>query len=100
MTILIINFVFLSISVNFFAGFIVSSLTYYILNRIWPVPATSTRWREVGDEITDLSLVYTDQDGEQEADGDGYYRKSDVESGSGSVQNYIVDEREKKEDYE
>lgn len=81
--------IFCSYSVNFFSGFIVSSFVYYLLNRVWPVPAISTYWREVGDEITDLSLVYDDHN-----DADSDFRKSDVESGS--VRKYVVDEKEAK----
>ncbi|KAF2743566.1 uracil permease [Sporormia fimetaria CBS 119925] len=47
---------------NYFAGFIVAALVYYGLCRIWPVPATSDTWLEVGDEITELSVAYGDSD--------------------------------------
>ncbi|EXJ57864.1 NCS1 family nucleobase:cation symporter-1 [Cladophialophora psammophila CBS 110553] len=36
--------------VNFFAGFVISSLVYYVLCWIKPVPATSSVWSEKGDE--------------------------------------------------
>ncbi|KXJ92014.1 permease for cytosine/purines, uracil, thiamine, allantoin-domain-containing protein [Microdochium bolleyi] len=45
-------------NVNFFTGFIVSSGVYFLLNKLSPVPACSDKWMEVGDEITDISLVY------------------------------------------
>lgn len=45
-------------NLNFFAGIIVSSLTYYIINRFFPVPACSDTWMEVGDTIRNPSLVY------------------------------------------
>jgi len=35
---------------NFFAGFIVASLTYIILNKIWPAKAVPERWTEDGDQ--------------------------------------------------
>jgi hypothetical protein len=35
---------------NFFAGFIVSSLTYFILNKIWPAKAVPERWTEDGNQ--------------------------------------------------
>ncbi|MCJ1224537.1 hypothetical protein MMC12_001182 [Toensbergia leucococca] len=47
-------------NVNFFAGFLVSAGVYYALCRISPIPATSDHWKEIGDEITDISLVYHD----------------------------------------
>jgi nucleobase:cation symporter-1, NCS1 family len=47
-------------SLNFFAGFIVSSGVYYLLCRIWPIPACAEKWTEVGDEITEVSLAYED----------------------------------------
>jgi NCS1 family nucleobase:cation symporter-1 len=47
---------------NFFAGFIVSSLVYKGLCTISPIPATSETWMEVGDEITDISVAYQDSD--------------------------------------
>jgi len=50
---------------NFFAGFLVSSLSYWVLCRISPVPATSNTWMEVGDEITDISVAYHDSDNDR-----------------------------------
>jgi len=52
-------------NVNFFGGFIVSSAVYYLLSRFFPVPACSDKWLEVGDEITDVSLVYDHSSGSQ-----------------------------------
>ena len=49
---------------NFFAGFIVSSLVYYTLCRVFPIPATSDTWLEVGDEIRNVSVAYHESDGE------------------------------------
>ncbi|KAF2794801.1 uracil permease [Melanomma pulvis-pyrius CBS 109.77] len=49
---------------NFFAGFIVSSLVYWSLCRIFPIPATSETWLEVGDEIRNVSVAYHESDGE------------------------------------
>jgi nucleobase:cation symporter-1, NCS1 family len=45
---------------NFFTGFIVSGLVYYLLARFFPMPAMSPTgsWFEVGDEIRNPSLVY------------------------------------------
>lgn len=49
---------------NFFAGFIVSALVYWGLCKVFPIPATSDHWLEVGDEIEDISVAYRDSDGE------------------------------------
>ena len=45
---------------NFFTGFIVSGLVYYLLCRFFPVPALSPtgKWFEVGDQVRNPSLVY------------------------------------------
>ena len=43
---------------NFFAGFIVASGSYYLLSRFFPIPATSKVWLEVGDEIRNPSVAY------------------------------------------
>jgi NCS1 family nucleobase:cation symporter-1 len=55
---------------NFFAGFIISSGCYYLLCRFFPIPATSDKWLEVGDEITDVSVAYRDSDSETAANYD------------------------------
>lgn len=47
-------------NVNFFAGFIVSSGTYYLLTRFFPIPACSDKWMEVGEDISELRLAYND----------------------------------------
>ncbi|KAF1921573.1 uracil permease [Ampelomyces quisqualis] len=50
---------------NFFAGFLVASVTYWALCKISPIPACSDTWLEVGDEITDISVAYQDSDNER-----------------------------------
>jgi NCS1 family nucleobase:cation symporter-1 len=45
-------------NVNFFGGFLVSAGMYWGLCRVSPVPATSDKWMEVGDEIEDLRVAY------------------------------------------
>lgn len=45
-------------NINFFAGFIVASLTYWALCKISPIPACSEKWMEVGDEIRNVSVAY------------------------------------------
>ncbi|KAH9231123.1 hypothetical protein K456DRAFT_434729 [Colletotrichum gloeosporioides 23] len=56
-------------NINFFAGFIVSSGMYWGLCKIFPVPATSDRWMEVGEEIDDIRVAYdsNSQDFDEEA---------------------------------
>ncbi|KZO94308.1 hypothetical protein CALVIDRAFT_539063 [Calocera viscosa TUFC12733] len=47
-------------NVNFFAGFIVASSTYWLLSKFFPVPAKSPtgKWLEVGDRVVDPKLAY------------------------------------------
>ena len=45
-------------NVNFFAGFIVSSVTYYLFCKLLPVPACSDTWAEVGDQVRNPSVAY------------------------------------------
>ncbi|KAG9236402.1 permease for cytosine/purines, uracil, thiamine, allantoin-domain-containing protein [Amylocarpus encephaloides] len=49
-------------NVNFFGGFLVASATYYALCRLFPVPATSDVWMEVGDDVAEVRMAY-DADG-------------------------------------
>ena len=46
-----------------------SATTYWILNKVFPVPATSDYWHEVGEHITDISLVYEDSEKYDEESG-------------------------------
>lgn len=63
-------------NVNFFGGFIVSSGTYFLLCKFFPIPATSAVWMEVGDEITEVSVAYGDSnsefDEERNTEGKGF----------------------------
>ena len=45
-------------NLNFFCGFLVASITYYLLCRFSPIPACSEKWMEVGDEIRNVSVAY------------------------------------------
>ena len=71
---------------NFFAGFIVSALVYWGLCKVWPIPATSDSWLELGDEITEISVAYADSaseryDEEMVTDGNGKGKvRDDVEA--------------------
>jgi nucleobase:cation symporter-1, NCS1 family len=55
-------------NVNYFGGFIVSSITYWALCKVFPVPATSDHWMEVGDTITDVRLAYDGESASQPSD--------------------------------
>ena len=63
-------------NVNFFAGFIVAAGIYYLLCRYFPVPATSDRWMEVGNEIRNVSVAYgaTDAYDEESVSGSDPYK--------------------------
>jgi NCS1 family nucleobase:cation symporter-1 len=43
---------------NYFCGFGVSMIIYYLLCKISPIPATSDRWMEVGDDADELRVAY------------------------------------------
>ena len=74
-------------NLNFFCGFIIASGSYYLLCRFFPIPATSTTWMEVGDEIRNVSVAYG-MDGSESDDvdvdsgkGSGMYGAKDEETG-------------------
>ncbi|KAK8188875.1 uracil permease [Phyllosticta capitalensis] len=52
-------------NLNYFTGFIVSSVMYWLLCKISPIPATSDVWMEVGDEINEISLAEGDRSSER-----------------------------------
>ncbi|CAK7562781.1 MAG: uracil permease [Sporothrix epigloea] len=65
-------------NLNFFCGFLVSFGVYWILCRLWPVPACSVdgKWMEVGDVIEDdLQLAYQDS----QSGDTGYGNELDVD---------------------
>ncbi|KAF2260377.1 uracil permease-like protein [Lojkania enalia] len=43
---------------NYFCGFIIAAAAYWGLCKVFPVPATSETWLEVGDEIREMSVAY------------------------------------------
>ncbi|KAK4186427.1 permease for cytosine/purines, uracil, thiamine, allantoin-domain-containing protein [Podospora australis] len=53
-------------NLNFFGGFGVSAFVYWLLCKLWPIPACSDKWMEVGDEIEDIRLAY---DGDERSAG-------------------------------
>lgn len=60
-------------NLNFFCGFFVAGGTYWLLCRYFPIPATSDKWMEVGDEDEDED-VYRDEE-EASIDGSDPLRK-------------------------
>ena len=54
-------------NINFFAGFIVASLTYWALCKVSPIPACSEKWMEVGDEIRSVSVAYEAEESEDDS---------------------------------
>lgn len=53
-------------NLNFFCGFIVAGGVYWALCSIFPVPAVSEVWMEVGDEIVDPRMAYDGSDIDEE----------------------------------
>ncbi|KAE8147710.1 permease for cytosine/purines, uracil, thiamine, allantoin-domain-containing protein [Aspergillus avenaceus] len=45
-------------NVNYFSGVVVSAIMYYILTRLYPIPATSATWNEVDTDDDSLSVAY------------------------------------------
>jgi NCS1 family nucleobase:cation symporter-1 len=45
-------------NLNFFCGFIVAGVVYWLCCKFSPIPATSDHWLEVGDEIPNMSVAY------------------------------------------
>ncbi|KAH6895701.1 permease for cytosine/purines, uracil, thiamine, allantoin-domain-containing protein [Thelonectria olida] len=49
-------------NLNYFFGFGIALGMYWLLCKFFPVPATSDRWMEVGDEIDDVRVAYNAED--------------------------------------
>ena len=45
-------------NINYFSGVIVSGGMYYILTRLFPIPATSDTWNEVDIDLDEYSVAY------------------------------------------
>jgi NCS1 family nucleobase:cation symporter-1 len=69
-------------NLNFFAGFAVAAGSYWILCRIFPIPACSETWCEIGDQIEDVRMAYEESEN-GEGQGKGYeghvVQKGDLE---------------------
>lgn len=57
-------------NLNFFCGFVVSSGMYWLLCKVFPVPACSDHWLEVGDELDDVQLAYEASEDDRVSKGD------------------------------
>lgn len=58
-------------NINYFSGVLVSGGMYYILTRLFPVPATSDHWHEADVDIDDFSVAYGQEVGDEENTGYG-----------------------------
>ncbi|KAJ6145787.1 Uracil permease [Penicillium chermesinum] len=65
-------------NVNYFAGVIVAGGMYFILTKLFPIPATSATWNEVDIDTEHFSVAYEGQAVDEESRGD--YVKSFDES--------------------
>jgi NCS1 family nucleobase:cation symporter-1 len=52
--------------INFFCGFGVAMGVYWLCCHFFPIPATSKRWMEVGDEIDEIRVAYDSNLSQQE----------------------------------
>ncbi|KAH8426237.1 nucleobase cation symporter-1 family protein [Aspergillus melleus] len=48
-------------NINYVSGVTVSFILYYILTRLFPVPATSETWNEVDVDVDNLSIAYGEE---------------------------------------
>ncbi|RKU47271.1 hypothetical protein DL546_009055 [Coniochaeta pulveracea] len=78
-------------NLNFFCGFIISSGMYWLLCKIWPIPACSDKWMEVGDEIDDLHLAYDSGSSQVFAEDRGVTSGYDAEKHGGMERGYELD---------
>ena len=76
---------------NFFCGFIVASGSYWVLCKLFPIPATSERWMEVGDEITDIRVAYARSEDEESATGSEYIKGANDGAGAGVKERAVGD---------
>ena len=65
---------------NFFGGFIMAGTTYWVLCKLFPIPATSDVWMEVGNQINDPSMAYGENgsDDDEEGDAGGSFKGGEV----------------------
>ncbi|KAI2620854.1 permease for cytosine/purines, uracil, thiamine, allantoin-domain-containing protein [Xylaria nigripes] len=79
-------------NVNFFAGFIISFVVYWILCKFFPVPACSDKWLEVDDQIDDARLAYDDDNGSVSSSD----RPGEVDEEAGPNRKYVTTYQSKK----
>ncbi|KID62143.1 uncharacterized protein G6M90_00g051600 [Metarhizium brunneum] len=65
-------------NLNFFCGFTVSSLVYWGLCKVSPIPETSDTWMEVGDALDDMEIGNDAQVKELEDEVDGGEKERDT----------------------
>ncbi|KAJ5359588.1 Uracil permease [Penicillium cataractarum] len=66
-------------NINYFTGVLVSGGMYWILTRLFPVPATSDRWNEVDIDVDDYGVAYG-QPVVSDEENAGYDRRSITDS--------------------
>ena len=44
-------------NINYFSGLIVSAVIYFLLTRLFPIPATSDTWNEVNVDVDELMVA-------------------------------------------
>lgn len=74
-------------NLNFFGGFFISGIVYYVLCRIWPIPGCSDTWLEVDEDATgrNNSLIYGVEASDDEAQyAETVYGGKDIESSKGA----------------
>ncbi|CRG89678.1 Uracil permease [Talaromyces islandicus] len=54
-------------NVNYFAGFVVSSVIYYLLCRLFPIPGSSQTWNELDIDADNLTVAYGQSMSDEEA---------------------------------
>jgi nucleobase:cation symporter-1, NCS1 family len=73
-------------NLNFFCGFIISSGMYWALCTWFPVPATSDRWMEVRDALSDVHLAYdADPADGRSSNRQEFDEEAVMDSGKGAV---------------
>ena len=66
-------------NLNYFAGFIVAAVSYWLIARFFPMPALSPtgKWMEVGDDIRNMSVADRPDSNSDLEQGTGYRKAED-----------------------
>ena len=78
-------------NLNFFCGFLVAGATYWALCKVSPIPATSTYWNEIGDEIRNVSVAYGA--GEGPFDEESVSGSDQMKDGSGLRERKVMEDK-------